>query len=122
MSDIHPKTPTEIAAQLWCLPQHAHKEMDPDFCASIRDVLTASQRQTDAWYDTAAQHCRNEFYYRGLVEQIGRLIGVDAFTADDGGVHDSVLCAKVPALVAKLLGKEAEGLSPNSARDEGKKP
>ena len=30
---------SDKAAQLWCLPQHAHKEMDVDFAMSIAQVL-----------------------------------------------------------------------------------
>ena len=56
-----------------------------------------------AWHDTAAQHCRNEFYYRGLVQEIGEALGIAAYTDDAGGVHDSVLCAKVPELVRQRL-------------------
>ena len=29
----------EIAAQLWCLPQHSHKEMDVEFAQSIGAAL-----------------------------------------------------------------------------------
>jgi hypothetical protein len=29
----------EKVAQLWCLPQHAHKEMDVAFATSIRDLI-----------------------------------------------------------------------------------
>ena len=30
----------EMAAQLWCLPQHSKKVMDPDFAMSIAELLT----------------------------------------------------------------------------------
>jgi len=32
-------TPTEIAAQLWCEPKHASKEMDVEFAESIATAL-----------------------------------------------------------------------------------
>jgi len=32
------------AAQLWCLPQHSKKQMDPDFAISIAKAL-AKERQ-----------------------------------------------------------------------------
>jgi hypothetical protein len=103
MSDIHPQTPTEIAAQLWCLPQHATKVMDPDLCESIVKVIAREQSATDAWYDTAAQMCRNTEYYRDLCVQIGEAIGEQAYIADDGSRSQDVLCAKLPGLVRALL-------------------
>ncbi len=60
-------------------------------------------RECENWKATAAQHLRNEQYYRGLIEEIGRMIGPDAFTDDTGSMHESVLCAKVPECVKSLL-------------------
>jgi hypothetical protein len=57
------------------------------------------------WYDTAAQHARNEDYYRGLVDECAKHLGPEVFIADDGTVGDSVLRAKVPELVAALAVK-----------------
>lgn len=60
------------------------------------------------WYDTAAQFARNADYYRGLVVQIGKMLGPEAYISDDGSVQDDVLCAKVPELVAAKLGLKLE--------------
>lgn len=54
------------------------------------------------WKETAAFHSRNEDFYRGIINQIGEILGVEAYTADDGSVGDSVLALKVPELVKKL--------------------
>jgi len=35
----------EQAAQLWCLPQHAHKVMDAEFAESIAQVLQAAEKK-----------------------------------------------------------------------------
>ena len=67
------------------------------------DTVEEAVRQRDHWINCAAQHHRNEDYYRGLVQRIGAMLGPDAFTQDDGGVVDDVLCAKVPGLVQKRL-------------------
>lgn len=67
------------------------------------DTLEQAIAQRNAWCDTAAQHLRNEEYYRGLVIKIGAMLGPDAYVSDDGSVQDSVLCAKIPEMVAKLL-------------------
>lgn len=73
-----------------------------DAVTALVGRATVAERERDAWIETAAQHCRNEEYYRGLVVQIGRLFGVAAMTSDDGSVQDHVLCAKVPELVGAL--------------------
>ncbi len=62
-------------------------------------------KEAQSWMDTAAQHCRNEEYYRGLVIEIGKMLGPDAYISDDGSVQQDVLCAKVPSLVRKLVEK-----------------
>jgi hypothetical protein len=60
-------------------------------------------RERNQWEDTAAQMCRNMEYYRGLVDQVGRLLGDAAYIADDGSRSDDILRAKVPELVEARL-------------------
>ncbi len=55
------------------------------------------------WEATAQQESRNAAYYRGLVVEIGKLLGVEAYTTDAGTMTEDVLCAKVPELVRKRL-------------------
>jgi hypothetical protein len=77
--------------------------------ARLTASLADAGRHVDAWTDTAAQHCRNEEYYRGLVIQIGEALPLpDAYISDDGSAHDTVLCAKVPELVRALVAREAK--------------
>lgn len=52
------------------------------------------ERELAAWKETAAHFNRDTEYYLGLVVQIGKMLGHEAFVSDDGGVCDSVLCAK----------------------------
>lgn len=59
--------------------------------------------ERDAWQDTAAQYLRNADYYRGLVDQIGKVPGPPAYVQDDGGIVDRPLRAKVPELVIALI-------------------
>lgn len=59
--------------------------------------------RAENWMNTAVQNQRNADFYRGIVEKIGNILGVEARTADDGTVGDSVHALKVPELVAKLL-------------------
>lgn len=57
------------------------------------------------WRDTAAMMSRNADFYQGIVIQVGEILGVEAYTANDGTVGDSVLALKVPELVKKLKEK-----------------
>jgi hypothetical protein len=84
-----------LAAQCWCDEETKHITMDPVLAEAVA-------RRIAAWMDTAAQHCRNEDYYRGLLVRCGEAIGEAAYTQDDGGKSEDVLCAKVPELVEGL--------------------
>ncbi len=66
------------------------------------DAFKNKADNSDHWMETAGQHCRNEEYYRGLVQEIGMMFDKEAFTSEDGSVQQDVLCAKVPQLVAEL--------------------
>jgi hypothetical protein len=101
--DIHPRKPMEIATQIWCEERHARKTFDPDLAESFATELAAEQYASTAWMQTAAQHLRNECYYRCIVVEIGEMIGDEAFISDDGSRQQDVLCAKVAELVRKRL-------------------
>lgn len=83
-----------IAAQC-CDPKTSDREMDKNLQKVVAEKIAM-------WMDTAAQNQLNTDYYRGLVERCGKAIGKDAYTQDDGGVCEDVLCAKVPELVEAL--------------------
>ena len=76
-----------------------------DTIADSVSTLDEAKEVLRNWIDTAAYHCRNEFYYRELVQAIGKTIGREAYIADDGGEHTDVLCAKVPELVVEMKKK-----------------
>lgn len=83
---------TATAAQCWCDEDTKSIEMDSR-------LATAVAKRIAVWMQTAAQSQRNTDYYRGLVVRCGKTIGRPAYTADDGGVHMDVLCAKVPEII-----------------------
>lgn len=62
----------------------------------------------DSWMDIADQHCRNEAFYRGLLEQIASHLGPEVFVRDDGSVQDSPLMLKIPELVAALVTRSTD--------------
>lgn len=104
-AEVHPmdEAATHAVAQGWCEPETSSMEMDVVLATAIARAVSRVLRN---WYDTAAQHCRNEEYYRGLVVEIGKMLGDDAFISDDGSVQKDVLCAKVPELVRARLGHQ----------------
>jgi len=86
---------TQIAAQCWCDPTTSKIEMD----SRLAEVFASNLSR---WLQSYAQESRNVAYYQGLIDKCGQQIGIAAYTADDGGVHDTVLRAKVPALIERL--------------------
>jgi len=83
---------TELAAQCWCDPETEDRIMDPPLAMAVAKRIAA-------WIETAAQNQRNTDYYRGLLERCGKAIGARAYIADDGGVSEDVLCAKIPEII-----------------------
>ena len=89
-------------AQGWCEPEISGREMD----AVLADAISRPVgRALTAWWETAAMAFRNADYYRGLMIEIGKMLGDEAYISDDGSRQDEVLCAKVPELVKRLLNK-----------------
>lgn len=64
------------------------------------------------WRDTAVHMSRGNDYYRGVVHAVGKHLGIEAYTADDGTVSDSVLAAKVADLVKALVEQVAANKVP----------
>lgn len=80
-------------------------------CDQAKHVSSDVAKSIQAWYDTAAQHYRNECYYRGLVQEIGLIFGDEAYISDDGSRQQDVLCAKVPELVRRLMQEQVHDQS-----------
>lgn len=80
------------------IPQSSHLDFDNE--PNHIEVLTRSR---DGWQMTAEQAQRGSDYYRGLLVQIGELIGKEAMTGDSGMVFDSVAIYRVPDLVKALI-------------------
>lgn len=81
---------------------------------SAIDEFPHTAETSRGWMETAAFHSRNEDYYRSLVVKIGEMIGDAAYTDDAGDLHDSVLCAKVPELVAEMIAKRTRPMFPEA--------
>lgn len=85
---------TAIAAQVWCEPETEHKVMDVE-------LAEAFAKKIALWMQTAAQHHRNETYYRELLVKCGKTIGDRVYMCDDGTRSEDVLCAKIPEIIAE---------------------
>jgi len=100
-------------------------EHHPGYCGDCYRALLKERddlrRQVMNWRDIANQYCRNQTYYAGLIDRIGRLFGAAAHTADDGSLQDSILRAKVPELV-EFLFKSAAGQLAMAASDPPRHP
>lgn len=59
--------------------------------------------ERDGWLHSSKDFSDGLAYYRGLVVQIGTLLGRASHIADDGSDMKEVLCAKVPELVASVI-------------------
>lgn len=82
----------QIAAQCWFDEETQDREMDFVLAEAVAKRIAA-------WMETAAQNQLNADYYRGLLERCGKAIGDRAYTQNDGGRSEDVLCAKIPEIV-----------------------
>lgn len=66
------------------------------------------QAERDIWIESAKEFCNGMEYYRDQIDKAARHIGLPCFTADDGGVHEEPLRAKVAEAVATLVAENEE--------------
>lgn len=83
--------------------------MNDPACSHIRahlDTVTDPdelRRHANAWAETAAQHARNEMFYRGLVQETGRILGRACYRQDDGNYVDEPLALRVPEVAREMV-------------------
>lgn len=87
---------SQIAAQCWCDEETSGITMDPRLAGAVAKRIAF-------WMQTAAQGYRGAEFYRDLLDQCGRYIGIEAFTSDDGSVQQDTLALKIPELVLHLI-------------------
>lgn len=83
-------------------------------CAEIADPGCAEPPvgvdDGEFWKERAAQHMRNEEFYRDLLDQCAVHLGPDVYVQDDGGRSDEPLRLKIPALVKALAARSGRFL------------
>lgn len=67
------------------------------------DEDITSEDTSKNWMEVAGLESRGSMYYQSLLDDIGEMLGIAAYTSDGGSIQDSVLRAKVPELVAKVV-------------------
>ena len=60
-------------------------------------------QERNGWIDSAREFSNGLEYYRDQLDACARHIGLPCFTADDGGVHEEPLRAKVAEEVGRLV-------------------
>ena len=98
-------------------PKRGVVEDVEDVRGQLLNVMAGREQaicERDGWMETAAQHLRNEEFYRGLIHKIGEPFGIAAKTSGDGSIQEDVLALKVPELVDSLRQQLADA---EEARD-----
>ena len=84
-----------------------------------RRELEAAKQERDGWIDSAKHFANGQTYYQNLIDQAAKSIGLPMYTADDAGVHQEPLRAKLPECVAALQA-EKEALEKKLAEQQAK--
>ena len=73
--------------------------------SKLAKLYHEAQASCNAWQETAAQHLRNEQFYRDLLSQCAKLLGDECRRCDDGRLipADDFLALKVPEVLEKEL-------------------
>ena len=68
------------------------------------DVGLMSKDDEIAYTKDCFNHAQDGYeYYKSVCHSVGNLLGIAAYTSDDGSIQDSVLVAKLAELVAELV-------------------
>jgi len=70
--------------------------------SALRQQLEKKDQQINNWTESARMFLDNQKYYSGLLDEIAKNFGKDAYISYDGSIQDSPLRAKMPELVIAL--------------------
>ena len=90
----------QYAAQCWQDEETKDKVFDAGLAFAFAKRLAF-------FIQTAADYARGAEYYRGIIDQCGAHIGIEAFTSDDGTIQEDAVAARLPELVQKLTEAKA---------------
>ena len=83
---------SQIALACWQDEETKDIPCNPTLAAAVAKRLAFFMQTAGRAYEGAT-------YYRGIIDECGKHIGIQAFTADDGTIQEDVLAAKLPGLV-----------------------
>ena len=75
---------------------------------ALRSQVADLTRERDGWERSAGEFCRNQTFYRDLLDKTASHLGPDVFVSDDGSVQDEPLRLKIPEMVADLTRRVEE--------------
>jgi hypothetical protein len=90
-------------ARLETHPPTAAITADAINIAGLKARAEEAEARAIAWMEDCHRARTNSDYYRGLVVKIGRMLGQEAKTTDDGIIAEDIQCAKVPGCVKEAL-------------------
>ena len=86
----------QIAVQCW-------QDKETQDIPMNERLAAAFARRLAGWIQRAADGWQGAEFYRGIIDQCGAAIGIEAYTSDDGSIQEDVLALKLPELVKKLV-------------------
>lgn len=95
-----------------CCFDNDHESCNMSNCNNHRDVHfklagqddEAMEREEPAYNDDFVKHLHGGMeYYQGVCKGVGNILGISAYTSDDGSIQDTVVVAKIEELVAELI-------------------
>lgn len=113
---IHTCTPSQLVRELeqqrdsYKDVAEAHSSAFQE-CIRLREELAEVKQQLAGMTDSARHFADGMEYYRGLIDEAAKSIGVAMYTADDKGVHPDPLRAKLPECAAELVQQRDELLA-----------
>jgi hypothetical protein len=69
--------------------------------------MDAAQERVN-WMEAAKQHCRNEEFYRAILDECAVYLKPEVYVSDDGSVQDEPVRLKIPELIGQKI-REAVG-------------
>lgn len=88
----------KVAVECWTDEETKDIPMDMRLAAAVASRIAE-------WMQTASEGYRGADLYRGIIDECGKHIGIEAYTDENGIINEDVVAHKLPELVKKLADK-----------------
>jgi hypothetical protein len=88
----------KVAVECWTDDETKDIQMDVRLAAAFASRIAE-------WMQTASEGYRGAELYRGIIDECGKHIGIEAYTDADGVIQEDVIAQKLPELVKALANK-----------------